>query len=74
MSLQKQDHAQVDATTQTILDTLEANEGFLALHDKSSPDDIKSELQMSKKLFKNAVGQLYKAKRIVIEDNGIRLV
>ena len=74
VSLQKQGYAQVDATAQTILDALEANEGFLALHDKSSPDDIKAELQMSKKLFKKAVGQLYKAKRIVIEDNGIRLV
>ncbi len=74
VALQKQGYVQVDATAQTILNALEANEGFLALHDKSSPDDIKLELQMSKKLFKKAVGQLYKAKRIVIEDNGIRLV
>lgn len=74
VALQKQGYAQIDDTAKMLLEKLEENEGFLALHDKSSPDDIKAELQMSKKVFKKAVGQLYKAKKIVIEDNGIRLI
>lgn len=50
-----------------------ADEGFLSLHDKSSPDDIKYGLNMSKKAFKSAIGGLYKNKLIVIEPDGIRL-
>lgn len=50
-----------------------AEEGFLPLHDKSSPDDIKYGLNMSKKAFKSAIGGLYKMKMIVIEPDGIRM-
>ena len=46
---------------------------FLPLHDKSSPEAIKESLGMSKKHFKQSVGQLYKARKIVIRDNGIEL-
>ena len=45
----------------------------LSLHDKSSPEEIKAALQMSKKAFKKAIGFLYKRKVISIEDKGIRL-
>lgn len=47
---------------------------FLPLHDKSSPESIKELLGMSKKHFKQSIGQLYKAKLIKILDNGIELV
>ncbi|MBP5214060.1 MAG: GntR family transcriptional regulator, partial [Bacteroidales bacterium] len=47
--------------------------GFLPLTDKSDPELITAELQMSKKNFKKAVGALYKQQRIVLEENGIRL-
>lgn len=57
-----------------ILKALKENEGFLPLHDKSSPDEIKYKLQMSKKSFKNAVGGLFKQKLISIGEDGIRLV
>jgi|TARA_B100000767_G_scaffold246203_1_gene245592 uncharacterized protein len=53
------------------LKTLEG--GFLGLNDKSSPEDIKYYLKMSKKSFKSAIGGLYKAKLIVISDKGIHL-
>ncbi|EYE89401.1 GntR family transcriptional regulator [Fervidicella metallireducens AeB] len=56
-----------------ILNKLIENHGFLALTDKSSPEIIESELQMSKKSFKKAIGMLYKEKKIEILDNGIRL-
>ena len=58
----------------TILKALKQNDGFLALHDKSSPEDIKYKLGMSKKAFKNAVGGLFRQKLITISDDGIRLV
>ena len=58
-----------------ILDALKkAEEGFIPLHDKSSPDDIKYQMNMSKKAFKSAIGGLYKLKMIGIEPEGIRLI
>ncbi len=58
-----------------ILDALKkTEEGFLPLHDKSSPDDIKYQMNMSKKAFKSAIGGLYRLKMITIESDGIRLV
>ncbi|WP_026235940.1 CvfB family protein [Echinicola pacifica] len=56
-----------------ILDALKDNQ-FLPLHDKSSPEEIKSILGMSKKHFKQSIGQLYKARKIVIKEDGISLV
>ena len=58
----------------TILIALRQNDGFLALHDKSDPNDIKHQLGMSKKAFKNAIGGLFRQKLIVISDEGIKFV
>jgi hypothetical protein len=57
-----------------ILNALKKQDGFIGLNDKSSPDEIKYQLNMSKKAFKNAVGGLFKQKLITIEDDGIKLV
>ncbi len=57
-----------------ILNALKQNEGFLPLHDKSNPYDIKYQLEMSKKSFKSAIGGLFKQKLITIDSDGIRLV
>jgi predicted RNA-binding protein (virulence factor B family) len=56
-----------------ILEVLKVRK-FLPLHDKSSPETIKEILGMSKKHFKQSIGQLYKAKRILIKEDGIELV
>lgn len=56
-----------------ILEVLKVRK-FLPLHDKSSPESIKELLGMSKKHFKQSIGQLYKAKKIEIKDDGISLV
>ncbi|WP_143961397.1 CvfB family protein [Litoribacter populi] len=45
----------------------------LPLHDKSSPEEIQKTLGMSKKHFKQSIGQLYKDKKITIEPDGIHL-
>ena len=64
----------IEPNAEAILNELEDNSGFLNLTDKSSPEDIKEALQMSKKSFKKAIGTLYKQRLITIEDDGIRLV
>lgn len=61
-----------DAAEQKILDTLAAQEGFLALTDKSDPDEVRAVLGLSKKTFKQAIGKLYKHRRIALEAVGIR--
>lgn len=63
----------LDTAARRILDELMASNGFLALHDKSSPDEIKNVLQMSKKSFKKGVGVLYKQRKIQLQPNGIKL-
>lgn len=61
-----------DVNTQLLLSAIEKENGFLPLTDKSSPVEIYARLGISKKSFKKAVGALYKARMISIEDTGIR--
>jgi predicted RNA-binding protein (virulence factor B family) len=56
-----------------ILQRLKHSGGYLDLHDKSDPDEIRERLEMSKKTFKKAIGHLYKEEIIRIEDDGIYL-
>lgn len=63
----------LDAAASQILKELESRQGFLPLHDKSSPEQIKTVLQLSKKAFKKGVGTLYRQKKIVLLPDGIRL-
>lgn len=64
-----------EGTEQAMATLLEAFDetGFLPLHDKSPAETIQRRLGMSKKIFKKAVGGLYKAGRIELTDKGIRL-
>lgn len=62
-----------DRAQQLILDAMGSSGGFLPLHDRSPPADIQRRLGLSKQAFKRAVGGLYKARRIRLEDAGIRL-
>lgn len=73
ISLRKVGMKNLEVGAQQILDELRKNNGYLALHDKSDPDEIQSSLQMSKKNFKRSVGILYKSKIITLEEKGIRL-
>ena len=56
------------------LNALKQHNGFINLHDKSAPDEIKFQLGMSKKAFKSAIGGLYRQKLIEISEEGINLV
>lgn len=74
VSLQKQGYGNVEPNAQLILDKLKDGDGFLPLNDKSSPEEIATRLEMSKKTFKKAIGGLYRQKLITIENDGVRLV
>ena len=63
-----------DKTSEDILNELERHGGYLALTDKSAPEDIYRQFGISKKIFKQAIGNLYKQRKIVIEENGIRIL
>ncbi len=62
-----------DDAAQYVLEILQSKNS-LYLSDKSNPDDIREQLGMSKKTFKQAVGKLYKARLIEILDSEIRLI
>ena len=62
-----------DVNAETIYRILKDGHGFLELSDKSTPNEIYIQLGMSKKAFKKAIGYLYKEKKIIIEENQIRL-
>lgn len=72
--LEKDGYDKVEPNAQKILDLLDKKDGVLLLTDKSNPELIKEQLGMSKKTFKKAIGSLYKQKRILLEEKGIRLV
>jgi predicted RNA-binding protein (virulence factor B family) len=75
ITLEKIGYRNIEPNAQLILEYLENDKnGFIKLTDKSSPEAIKSMVQMSKKSFKKAVGTLYKQRRIRIELDGIYLI
>ncbi len=71
--LQEEGYRSIEPNAQYIYEELQANDGFLGLHDKSAPEDIQSQLGLSKKSFKKAIGHLYKDGKIIIKDDGIYL-
>ncbi len=73
VALQPIGASMLEPTASQIYEKLKANNGFLPLHDKSSPEEIKAALHLSKKAFKKGIGGLYKAKKILIKEDGIYL-
>ena len=71
ISLQPLGEKILEPAAHKIYEQLMAHGGFLGLHDKSDPELIKDELQMSKKAFKKGIGTLYKARKIEIKEDGI---
>ena len=63
----------IEDVSDQILIVIKANNGVLRLTDKSSPKEIKDQLQMSKKNFKKAIGNLYRQRKISITEDGIYL-
>jgi len=63
-----------DEVSQLILNKLKQHDGFLAVTDKSSPEEISIMFGISKKMYKKAAGALYKKKTIDLGPDGIRLL
>ena len=66
-------YAKIDAVAQGLLDVLKRRGGFLPVSDKSQPEEIYELFGISKKVFKQTLGALYKTRRILLEADGIRL-
>ncbi len=63
-----------DTNTQLLYNSLTEGGGFLAITDKSSPEEIHTQFGISKKAFKRALGALYKDRKIEIGPDGIKLI
>lgn len=74
ITLKRPGAAGIRDAREVILEALELNGGVLALHDQSPPEIIRNQLGMSKKVFKKAIGGLYKDGLIKLEEECIRLI
>jgi predicted RNA-binding protein (virulence factor B family) len=72
VSLQKEGYDRIDSVSKTILQKIEDEGGYLALTDKSNPEEISTTFGISKKAFKKAIGALYKQRLIELDTHGIR--
>lgn len=74
VSLQPDIKTHIENSNEVILAAIEAHGGTLHLSDKSSPEEISATLKMSKKMFKKAIGNLYKQRKVTMESGQISLV
>lgn len=74
LSLDQAGYQRVAPLAQRIVQALQRNGGRLALDDDSPPEAIRQAFGASKKAFKQALGTLYKARRIRFSKPGIRLL
>ena len=73
LGIRQKAHLQMSEDADKVLALLREKKGFLPLHDKSSPEQIRETVGMSKNEFKRAIGRLYKEHLITLESDGIRL-
>ena len=74
VSFQANKSSHIASTADKLLKYLKAAGGKSRFNDKSSPEDIKREFQISKTVFKRTIGTLYKQGHINITDQGIELL
>lgn len=70
-SLEPIGYHKVDKNAQRILDLLDKSKGKLPYNDKTDPEVIYQIFGFSKKIFKQAIGNLYKQRQIMINSDGI---
>jgi predicted RNA-binding protein (virulence factor B family) len=66
--------SKIDTAADNILAKLAENDGHLLLSDKSPPEAILAIFGVSKKVFKQALGALYKQRRVELDGKSIRLI
>jgi predicted RNA-binding protein (virulence factor B family) len=73
LCLQKRNIEDIDLLSEKILKLLKESGGELDISDKTPPEKIYSMFGVSKKIYKNAIGSLYKRRLITIDDYSISL-
>ena len=69
----KPGYERVEDEAGKILRLLQENNGYLPYYDKSSPEAIYDFFGMSKKTFKMVTGSLYKQRKIIFTETGLKL-
>jgi predicted RNA-binding protein (virulence factor B family) len=72
--LGKTGYNRVEDETGKVLRLLNENNGYLPYNDKSAPEEIYSFFGMSKKAFKMTTGSLFKQRKIIFTQTGIKLL
>jgi hypothetical protein len=73
LSLDPEGYQRIAPLADRILAALRANGGVLPLNDTSTPEQIRSTFQSSKKAFKQALGTLYRQRLVTLTASGITL-
>lgn len=73
LSIQKPGYVAVEDFSDVLLAYIKEHDGKIQITDSSDPELIRRTFNVSKKVFKKAVGKLYKEKLIVIETNAISI-
>jgi uncharacterized protein len=68
----KMGYQRVEDEAGKVMRLLQENNGYLPYNDKSSPEDIYEFFGMSKKTFKMTTGNLYKNRKIIFTQTGIK--
>ena len=74
LSLDATGYKRVAGLTEQIVEALAENSGRLEFDDDSSPEVIREAFGVSKKAFKQALGKLYRDRRIAFQKPGIQLL
>lgn len=74
LTLQHTGRQQTIDFSETLLTYLHEHGGSCDLGDKSDAEEIKARFEVSKKVYKKAIGDLYRRRLITISDGGIHLV
>lgn len=74
LALQREGRGKVADFSEELLEYIRRNQGRMQLTDKSPAEEIYATFGVSKKTFKQAVGDLYKRRLIRLEADGIRLL
>ncbi len=74
LALAKTGHLAAEEIGPKILKLIQDNNGFFDINQKTDPERIYQLFGVSKKKYKIVLGDLYKRRLILIEENGIRLV
>ena len=72
--LQRHGFEATEPIRELILERLKSQNGYIAMTDKSEPEEIYAMFGVSKKVFKKAIGGLYKEKQIELKSDGIYLL